>query len=639
MPFVRRSPHNPILLPDPAVAWEAVGAYNPSVVMKDDKVHMLYRAVAPRENIAGRELEISSIGHAVSRDGIRFEERKRLIIPLYPWERFGCEDPRVTEFEGRYFIFYTAVEEFNAEGIKVAVAITRDFTTIEERHLVTPFNAKAMALFPERVNGKIAAMLTVHTDKPPAKIALALFDRIEDMWSESYWKRWYADWESHVIPIEENLDRDQIEVGSQPVKTKNGWLIFYSYIYNYFSPPAIFGIQAALLDFADPRKVIGEVKRPFLIPEEEYEHYGRVPHIVFPSGALIMKKEVYVYYGAADTVSCVATISLGELLEQLIFTAERELTRFKGNPIITPIKEHAWESVGTFNPAAIYEKNRVHIVYRAMGKDNTSVMGYAVSRDGLHIDERLGVPIYVPREPFEQKLVPGGNSGCEDPRITKIGDTIYMCYTGFNGEGPPRVAFTSISVDNFLKRDWKWSKPVLISPPGLDDKDTVLFPKKIKGKYWFLHRLGSDIWIDAVPDLKFDGTTKFLGGKILMRPRDTTWDSRRIGGTSPPIETEYGWICFYHGISKRTGHYNVRAALLDRNDPSKIIYRTHDPLLEPTMPYEKNGIVSNVVFPCGAVLMKDALYVYYGGADTVVGVATIDMEVLITGLVRAAKMR
>ena len=639
MPFIKRSSHNPILLPDPAVPWEAIGAYNPTVVTKGGKVHVLYRAVATKQQIDGREIEISSIGHAVGKDGVHFDDRTRFVFPQYPWERFGCEDPRVTEFEGCYYIFYTAVQDFNAEGIKVAVAITKDFETIGERHLVTPFNAKAMALFPERINGKIAAILTVHTDKPPARMCLALFDRIEDMWSEAYWKEWYANWEQHAIPIEENFERDQIEVGSQPVKTKHGWLIFYSYIYNYFTPPAIFGIQAALLDLKNPQKIAGIMKRPFLIPEEEYEQYGRIPRIVFPSGALIMKKVVYLYYGAADTVSCVATILLSELLEQLVFTAERELVRYAGNPIIVPIKEHAWESLGTFNPAAIYENKRVHILYRAMGGDNTSVMGYAVSRDGLRIDERLGVPVYVPRESFEQKLVPGGNSGCEDPRVTRIGDTIYMCYTAFDGKDPPRVAFTSISVDDFLKRDWKWSKPVLISPPGLDDKDAVLFPKKIQGKYWFLHRLGSDIWIDAVPDLQFDGTTKFLGGKILMRPRDTAWDSRRIGGTSPPIETEYGWICFYHGISKRTGHYNVRATLLDRNDPSKILYRTHDPLLEPTMAYEKNGLISNVVFPCGAVLIKDKLYVYYGGADTVVGVATIDIDVVVTGLVRAARMR
>jgi predicted GH43/DUF377 family glycosyl hydrolase len=92
----------------------------------------------------------------------------------------------------------------------------------------------------------------------------------------------------------------------------------------------------------------------------------------------------------------------------------------------------------------------------------------------------------------------------------------------------------------------------------------------------------------------------------------------------------------YHGISRRTGHYNVRAALLDKQDPSKILYRTHDPLLEPIMPYEKDGIVSNVVFPCGAVAIKGKLFVYYGGADKFVGVGTIDIDLLVEGLVKEA---
>jgi len=613
-----------------------MGAHNPAVIESGGKFHMLYRAVSSKERVGDTELEISSVGYAVGKNAVDFDGRRKLFGPENDWERFGCEDPRVTEFEGKFYIFYTAVSEFSANGIKVAVAITKDFKTIDERHLVTPFNAKAMGLFPERVNGKIAAVLTVNTDRPPAKIALALLDRIEDLWSESYWNAWYANWTAHVIPIEENSDKDQIEVGSAPVKTKEGWLMFYSYIYNYFSPPAIFGVQAVLLDLKDPQKIVGEVKRPFLVPEEEYEYYGRVPHIVFPSGALIRKNTAYLYYGATDTVSCVATMPLDDLLEQLVFTKQRELRRFEDNPIIAPREGYAWEANGTFNPAAIFEDGRVHILYRAMSSENTSAIGYASSQDAVHVDERLDDPIYVPREDFEKKLVPGGNSGCEDPRITKIGDTLYMLYTAFSGVGPPRVALTSIKAKDFSAKRWNWTKPVLISPPGMDDKDAALFPRKIKGKYVFLHRLGSDIWIDSVDSLDFDGTTKFLGGKILMRPRDTAWDSRRIGGTSPPIETEYGWLLFYHGISKRTGHYNVRAALLDLEDPTTILYRTHDPLLEPEMPYEKEGMVANVVFPCGAVMIKDQLYIYYGGADKYVGVATIDMEVIVKGLAREA---
>lgn len=638
MAGAKRSPQNPILIPDAAVPWEAEATFNPSVVEgRDGKIHMLFRAAGAKTQVDGKEVEISTIGHTVSTSPLRFAgARQEFIVPEEEWERYGCEDPRVTLFEGHYYIFYTAVSDFSADGIKVAVAVTKDFKYIEERHLVTPFNAKAMALFPERIGGKVAVILTVNTDRPPAKIAIAFFDEPDDIWSRTYWDAWYKDFDQHVIDIEQNEKQDQLEVGAAPLKTKDGWLIFYSYIYNYFSPPPIFGIQAALLDLNDPQKIVGEVKRPFIVPQEEYEFYGRVPHIVFPSGALIDGPNVHVYYGAADTTSCVATFKKKELLEQLVFTAERQLRRFDGNPIIVPMPEHAWESQCTFNPAAIYEGGKVHILYRAMSGDNTSVIGYASSSDGVNVSERLAEPIYTPRAEFEQKKNPGGNSGCEDPRVTKIGDRIYMCYTAYDGQDPPRVAFTSIGVKDFLAHQWNWTAPILISPPNMDDKDTAVFPKKIGGKYVFLHRLGSEIWIDRVDDLDFKAG-KFLGGTVLMRPRDTAWDSRRIGIAAPPIETPYGWLLLYHGISKRTGYYNVRAALLDKKDPSKILYRTHDPLLEPTTRYEREGIVNNVVFPCGAVVLKHQLFVYYGGADKVVGVASIDVDFLVEGLVREAR--
>jgi predicted GH43/DUF377 family glycosyl hydrolase len=397
-------------------------------------------------------------------------------------------------------------------------------------------------------------------------------------------------------------------------------------------------VQALLLDAADPQKIIGEVKRPFMVPEDEYEHYGRVPHVVFPSGAVLRRSVIDLYYGATDTTSCVASIRTKDLVAELLLIEGRQFKRFDGNPIITPIADHAWESKAAFNPAAIFEEGKVHLLYRAMSDDNTSALGYASLSDGLRVAERLPEPAYVPREGFEDKQVPGGNSGCEDPRITKLGDTIYMCYTAFNGKDSPRVAFTSIAADDFVHKKWNWSKPVLVSPPGKDDKDAALFPKKIKGKYVFLHRFGAEIWIDFVGSLDFsDG--KFLGGEVLMRPRDTAWDSKRIGIAGPPIETKHGWLLLYHGISKRTGHYSVRAALLDLKDPRKILYRTHDSMLDPKMPYEREGIVPNVTFPCGSVIIKDKLFVYYGGADKVVGVATVEVKALIAGLLHEARKK
>ncbi len=505
---VKRSLGNPILHPDPDSPWESEATFNPSVVVEDGVTHLFYRAVGKPED---GTTEYSRIGHAVSRGGGRFKDRTPFIVPEHDWERRGCEDPRATSFEGRTYIFYTAVSEFNADGIKIAVAVTDDLKTVAEKHLVTPFNAKAMALFPERVNGKIAAVLTVNTDRPPTKICLALFDRIEDIWSEAYWKVWSEDLASHVIDVDMN-ERDRIEVGGGPIKVKEGWVLFYAYIYNSLFPPAIFGVQALLLDTADPRKIIGEVKRPFMVSEEEYEHYGRVPHVVFPSSAVVRGSMIDLYYGATDTTSCVASIRAKELVRELLLIEGRQFKRFGGNPIITPIAGHAWESKAAFNPAAIYEGGKVHLLYRAMSEDNTSVLGYTSLVDGLEVEERLPEPVYTPHESFEQKLVPGGNSGCEDPRLTRLGDTIYMCYTAFNGQDSPRVAFTSILAADFVSKKWNWSKPVLASPPGKDDKDAALFPKKIKGKYVFLHRFGAEIWIDFVDSLDFsDG--KFLGGE------------------------------------------------------------------------------------------------------------------------------
>src|ERR1700722_6141039 len=375
MPSIKRSSDNPILIPNPASSWENEAAYNPSVIEANKKFHIFYRATSSTQKAGDTGVLISSIGHAISKDGIHFTDHDQIIFPIRDWEKFGCEDPRVTEFDGKYYIFYTAVSEFSANGIKVAVAITSDLKMIEEKHLVTPFNAKAMALFPERINGKIAALLTVNTDRPPAKICIAFFDHIEDVWSEAYWKDWYEHLDDHVLDIEQN-EKDQLELGSAPIKTEAGWLVFYSYIYNYFSPPATFGVQAVLLNLFDPKNIVGEVKRPFLVPEEEYELYGRVPRVVFPSGALIRKGMIYLYYGATDTTSCVATLKLKDLLEELRLVASRQLQRFEKNPIITPIAEHAWESKATFNPAAIYEGGKVRIFYRAMSEDNTWTIGY-----------------------------------------------------------------------------------------------------------------------------------------------------------------------------------------------------------------------------------------------------------------------
>jgi predicted GH43/DUF377 family glycosyl hydrolase len=632
----KRSEENPILIPLTESDWEAEAAFNGCPALSGEEIHFLYRAVSSPQQISGIEMPVSTIGYALSTDGIHFKHRKQFIKPENDWEQFGCEDPRVTKLGNKFFVFYTALSTypFTPEGIRIGLAITRDFKEIEAKHLVTPFNSKAMALFPGKIGGKMVAVLTANTDNPPAKICLAFFDYEEQIWSPEYWEGWYSFLDDHVLPLQ-RTPRDHIEVGAPPIKTSAGWLFIYSYIQNYFAPPPVFGIEAVLLDLEDPTKIVARTEEPLLVPQEIYEKYGRVPNIIFPSGAFVKGKTLYIYYGAADSTCAVATGNLNNLLDQMLLTKAENvyLERFPHNPIMLPKPEHGWESKAVFNPAAVYEDGKVHLVYRAMSEDNTSVMGYACSKDGFIFEERLDEPIYVPREDFEGKRVPNGNSGCEDPRLTKLDDDVYMCYTAFNGINEPRVALTSITLSDFLARRWNWTRPILISPPGAADKDAAIFPKKIDGKYAILHRLGASIWLDLVDTLTFD-EGKWLKGTVIMSPRQEEPPGEKIGISAPPIETKHGWLLLYHVVSKREGQnlYYVSAALLDIDEPTRVIARKRTPLFEPEVPYEKEGQTAEVVFPCGAVVIHDQLFVYYGGGDKVIGVATIKFADLIDGL-------
>jgi len=636
MDLVKRSEENPLLFPNKANSWEAEAVFNGCPVRKGKTLHLLYRALSAMHYHSGTgiQMNISDIGKAISSDGIHFKNRERFIFPEHDWERFGCEDPRVTHLGGKYYIFYTALSNHppSGDGIKVGLAISKDLKKVDSKHLITPFNAKAMALFPEKIDGKMAAILTPNTDQPPSKIGLAFFNSESDMWSEDYWKEWYGSLDSHTLPLQRKV-QDQIEVGAPPIKTEDGWLILYSYIRNYFSDNKIFGIEAVLLDLKDPHKIIGRTHSPILIPEEQYELYGMVPDVIFPSGAILKDKNtVDLYYGAADSTICVASINLKRLMIELKPNSSKivRLERAIKNPILTPRDKNAWESRAVFNPAAVLLNNEVHILYRAMSKDNTSVMGYAKSRDGICIVERDSKPAYVPREGFEAKRIPDGNSGCEDGRITKVGNKLYMCYTAYNGVDAPRIALTSIKTKDFLDKKWStWTTPVLISPPGHDNKDACVFPQKLGDKHLIFHRMGTGIDIAFVNDLdNFDEV--WLEERQWLEPREGFWDGVKIGIASPPIKTAKGWVLLYHGISAEDHHYRVGAVLLDLKNPVIIKSRTRMPIFEPETEYEKTGQVGNVVFPCGSVVIKGILYVYYGGGDSVVGVATIPMKKLLS---------
>jgi predicted GH43/DUF377 family glycosyl hydrolase len=626
---IRRSSHNPILSPRREHPWEALAAFNPSPIAVQGGTRVYYRALAHPAALVSPYAGQSSIGTAFSEDGVHYHSRQQVIMAAEAWDAYGCEDPRATTFEGKTYVTYTALGGFpyGPDNIKVAIAVSDDGVRFDERHLATPFNAKAAAIFPERVGGDAVMILTAHTDHtdehPRPTIGIARAKKVEDFWNPQFWMKWHDTLKDNALENLLRSDQDHIEVGAAPIKTDRGWLLVYSYIEHYYDPSKrLFSIEAALLDLDDPRKVLARTY-PFLVPEEVYERYGIVPNIAFPSGAIVNGDMLDIYYGAADTACAKASVRLADLLDALAPHRAKTLVRAKENPILTP-QGDGFEKVAVFNAAAIDLGGSVQILYRAMGADHTSTVGLATSADGTHIDERLAEPIYVPRADFEQKRgKPDGNSGCEDPRAVVIDGRIHMTYTAYDGVRAPRGAISSIGVEDFLARRFDaWTSPALITPDGVDDKDIGLLPGKVGGNYLLYHRISGRVCADLVPSLSFE---KRVSRCIeVLGPREGMWDAAKIGIAGPPMPVRVGgkdrWLLIYHGVSRR-GRYRLGAALLD-TDGTTALARSADPILEPEEPYEKEGEVGSVVFSCGAVIRGDLLYVYYGGGDKVLGVAT-----------------
>jgi predicted GH43/DUF377 family glycosyl hydrolase len=290
------------------------------------------------------------------------------------------------------------------------------------------------------------------------------------------------------------------------------------------------------------------------------------------------------------------------------------MKRFQGNPILEPIGTHGWESRRVFNAAVFNSGKRIHILYRAMGDDNVSRLGYASSSDGYQIDERLPFPVFEPASDLEK-------NGCEDPRLTLFDNRLLMAYTAFGTygcQGVYQVSLTSIAVEDFLAKRWVWDErfPVF---PGIRNKDAVIFPKKFDEKYVMFHRLEPDICLARSDDLK-----RWFDLKFVMGPRMKSWDCWKIGAAGPPIELNEGWLFLYHGVSFEK-IYSLGVALLDKNNPEEILYRSEKPILVPEEPYERFGKVPNVVFSCGSLLVDDQVLLYYGGADSVLCVATYNL--------------
>lgn len=336
-----------------------------------------------------------------------------------------------------------------------------------------------------------------------------------------------------------------------------------------------------------------------------------------------------------------------------------KLERQGSGPVLKPDDSLSWEKEGVFNPGVTKIGNDIYLLYRAIGETEAyiSCFGLAKSSDGLNFKRVSKEPVFRPKEFFDKW-------GVEDPRITKIDDDFYITYVAVAKrilrEGVPEKHFLPLETAAALlktKDFLSFENLGIISSPNSDNKDTTLFPKKINGRYYMLHRpnrwtkewfkgpyekfvsegLPCDvkdlpeipsIWIASSLDL-----LNWIDHKMLILPSHKL--DVKIGPGAPPIKTKDGWLLIYHHVrqEEKTGRliYSARAALLDLEDPSKLIAKLDYDILSPEMPYETEKNIG-IVFPSGAYVENDVLYVYYGASDSYIGLATGSLSALLTEL-------
>lgn len=456
-------------------------------------------------------------------------------------------------------------------------------------------------------------------------------------------KHWTVRRSALLKPREGFFDDGRLVIGAA-VPAGNGILILYGSEKNR----GHWTVGSALVGKDDPKKVLWRTEEALWETPGEWKE--RDVRLI---GAIPMAGKVLFYWDVdgrlfVEEIEKFWKVSRGKTVS--LVSDEVKLERFSGNPILSSRKEHEWEAGEVFNPAAfLSEDGQVHILYRAIGKNGLSTVGYANSRDGFSIHERLDMPVYVSsptlsdvrvtriQEPCTTPYASGGGwGGSEDPKVTRIDDTLYMTYTAFDGFNYPRVALTKISLDDFLSRKWNWSRPVMISPPGEIHKNWTIFPEKIGGKFAVLHSISPEVRIEYLDNLDFDGET-FIRSEHSKVPLQGRWELLVRGVGPSPIKTKEGWLVLYHATTRDCG-YKLGAMLLDKKDPTRVIARSKTPILEPSVWYENEGSKPNIVYSCGAVVKDETLFVYYGSADTVTCVATVPIKRLLEALLSSNKV-
>lgn len=333
----------------------------------------------------------------------------------------------------------------------------------------------------------------------------------------------------------------------------------------------------------------------------------------------------------------------------------------KLGPILKPTS-NSFETRAVLNPAIYQEGETVHIIYRAINEEFISSLGYAKLNGPTDIIERWDKPFMSPQLKAESR-------GIEDPRIVKIDNCFYMTYVVHDGKHAisafssgenildlhrghiisPKIRYKEagkIFAFSKLKDEYYFFESFYQKYSGkgvyIWHKDCILFPEKINDKFVMLQRILPDIQIiyfddwSELKDKYFWLNNLMHLSKYVVLESMHGFESRHVGGGAPPIKTEAGWLMIYHGTQETNKKriYNAGAALLDLEDPQKVIARLPHPLFSPTEKFEIEGTVNDVVFPTGTAIFGDDIYIYYGAADSKIAIAKVNLKGLIDDLLK-----
>jgi predicted GH43/DUF377 family glycosyl hydrolase len=332
-----------ILLQKTAINFENEGVLNPAAIRDGEFVHLLYRAVSTGNH--------SSIGYCKLKGPLFIEERNKtaLLSPKFDYESHGIEDPRIVKIEDTYYLTYTAYDGVNALG---CLTTSKDLVHFDRKGIIVPqvnyeeFNKligaegisnekyyrynqhehilekegkemliwdKNVIFFPRKIAGKLCFL---HRIRPEIQIVTA-FDSFEEL-TTAFWQEYFQHFNDYVVLKPRYAHEvSYIGGGCPPIETEYGWLLIYHGVHDSIKG-YVYSACAALLNLENPQKEIARLPYPLFVPEFHWELKGEVNNVCFPTGAVVFDDTLYIYYGAADERIACASISLSELLKELL---------------------------------------------------------------------------------------------------------------------------------------------------------------------------------------------------------------------------------------------------------------------------------------------------------------------------------